>query len=145
LPTRAATRPGSRPNPTLATAGLKAPSLGMPAPGEARSGTVTFTWQPGGALPPGTAYEVVSWNTGEDPGAARGMAAVTTETQLTANLDALYNLGQVSGGTIYWTVLIVQTEPYTRLTQPSPGNAQPLIYQPPAAGGPDTTPEPPIP
>jgi hypothetical protein len=105
---------------------------------------VTFTWQPAAALPPGTAYEVVTWNLGEDPSAARGVAATTTGTQLTADLDALYNFGQVRSGEIYWTVLIVRTEPYERVIQPSAGNARPLAYQPPS-GGPDTTPEPPIP
>ena len=107
---------------------------------------VTFVWQPAGALPAGTAYEVVSWNAGEDPATARGVAATTTETQLTADLDALYNLGQVKGGDIYWTVLIVRTEPYVRITLPSASNARSLTYQPPTAPPEsETTPEPPIP
>ena len=103
---------------------------------------MTFSWQPVGALPPGTAYEVVSWNAGEDPAAARGLAATTTQTQLSADLDALYNIGQLSSGNIYWTVLIVQRAPYSRLTQPAAGNARLLIYQPPA-GPSEGTPIPP--
>jgi hypothetical protein len=76
------------------------------------------------------------------------VAATTTETQLTADLNALYNLGQVKGGEIYWTVLIVKTQPYVRIIPPSASNARSLSYQAPA-GPPETetktTPEPPIP
>jgi pilus assembly protein CpaE len=142
-PTRAPTRPRPRPTPTAAAPALKAPSLGAPGIGETRTGVVTFTWQPAGALPPGTAYEVVTWNAGEDPASARGVAATTTQTQLTADLDAIYRLGLVGGGNIYWTVIIVKTDPYVRVTQPAVNNSRLLTYQPPA--GPDTTPEPPIP
>ena len=123
-----------------------APSLLEPRPNESRGGAVTFRWQPAGPLPAGAAYEVVGWNAGEDPASARGIAAPTQDTTLTADLDALYNSGQFKGTDLYWAVIIVQTQPYVRLTQPAQSGPQLLIYVPPSGGGagpPPPTPEPP--
>ena len=124
-----------------------APSLLEPRPNESRGGAVTFRWQPAGPLPAGAAYEVVGWNAGEDPASTRGMAAPTQDTTLTADLDALYNSGQFKGTDLYWAVIIVQTQPYVRLTQPAKSSPQLLIYVPPSGGGgpapPPPTPEPP--
>lgn len=106
---------------------------------------MTFRWQPAGALPAGAAYEVVGWNAGEDPASARGMAAPTQDTSLSVDLDPLYNAGQFKGTDLYWSVIIVQTQPYVRLTQPAERSPQLLIYVPPSGGGsgPPPTPEPP--
>jgi hypothetical protein len=106
---------------------------------------VTFRWQPNDALPLGTAYEAVSWSAGEDPAAARGLAATTAQSELTIDLDALYGFGQLKSGNLYWTVLIVRTAPYSRLTKPTADNGRLLTYQPPAdSGGPGaSTPVPP--
>jgi hypothetical protein len=95
---------------------------------------VKFGWQPVASLPPGAAYEVVWWNAGEDPASARGIAATTTGTSLTADLDALYFSGQFKGTDLYWAVIVVQTQPYVRLTQPAKSGPQLLIYQPPSGG-----------
>jgi hypothetical protein len=118
-----------------------APSLLEPRPNESRGGAVTFRWQPAGPLPAGAAYEVVGWNAGEDPASARGIAAPTQDTSLIADLDALYNSGQYRGSDFYWTVIIVQTQPYARLTQPAERSPQLLIYVPPSSA---PTPEKPI-
>jgi pilus assembly protein CpaE len=139
-PTRRATRVAPTASPTVV--GVGASGLLEPNAGEVRSGTVTFRWQPGGPLAPGTAYEVVAWYPGEDPSAARGMAAPTTESSLAISLDGLYNFGQLKAGDFYWTVLIVRTNPYTRLTQPAVSTARLLTYQPPSEPG--ATPRPPI-
>ena len=96
---------------------------------------MTFRWQPAGPLPAGAAYEVVGWNAGEDPASARGIAAPTQDTTLTADLDALYNSGLFKGTDLYWAVIIVQTQPYVRLTQPAQSSPQLLIYVPPSGGG----------
>ena len=133
-----------RPSPTPVIS--NAPSLLEPRPNESRSGAVTFRWQPAGPLPAGAAYEVVGWNAGEDPASARGMAAPTQDTTLTADLDALYNSGQFKGTDLYWAVILVQTQPYARLMQPAQSGPQLLIYVPPSGGGagpPPPTPEPP--
>jgi pilus assembly protein CpaE len=136
--TRRAVRPTAtplppRPSPTPMI--LNAPSLLEPRPSESRSGAVTFRWQPAGPLPAGVAYEVVGWNAGEDPASARGIAATTQDTSLTADLDALYNSGLFKGTDLYWAVIIVQTQPYVRLTQPAKSSPQLLIYVPPSGGG----------
>jgi len=134
VPTAAETTP-QPPRPSVTPTLPNAPTLLEPPPKESRSGTVTFSWQPAGSLPPGTAYEVVWWNSGEDPANARGIAATTTATSLSADLVVLPNSGQLTGTDIYWTVIIVQTQPYVRLTQPGKSVPQLLVYRPPSSGG----------
>ncbi len=107
-----------------------------PHPNETLSGNVKFAWQPVGPLPSGAAYEVVWWNTDEDSTNARGIAATTTETSLTANLDYLYSSGQARSKDFYWTVIVVQTTPYARLTQPAQSGPQLLTYASSAGGAP---------
>jgi len=104
---------------------------------------VAFTWQPSGPLPPGAGYEVVWWNAGEDPAAARGVAPPTTENTLTANLDVLYQSGQLTSSSVNWTVLVVTTEPYVRLTQPSASPSRVLTIAAPGGGGGGAEPPPP--
>lgn len=91
-----------------------------------------FQWLPTGDLSPGTAYEAVWWNPEEDPNTARGFAAPTTGNSAEVNLDVLYDSDQIRGLDIYWTVLVVQVEPYTRLVQPADSNWRILRYQPTA-------------
>jgi len=93
---------------------------------------VSFAWQPGGPLPPGAAYEVVWWNLGEDPAAARGIAATTTETSLTVDVDYLNSSAQLTNSDFYWTVIVVQTKPYVRLIQPAQSAPQRLSYSLPS-------------
>ena len=124
--------PTARPSPTAAP--VSAPALVAPAPGDVRGGEVTFSWQPTGLLPPGAAYEVVWWNKGEDPSAARGFAPPTTGSSLTTNLDVLYGTGLIHGPDLYWTVLVVNTSPYRRLTAPNATNAGLLVYGPASTG-----------
>jgi hypothetical protein len=81
----------------------------------------TFRWEPSGTLPAGAAYEVVLWDEGENPAAARGVAPPTQETSLHVNLEPLYAIGLFHTSRLHWTVIVVRTEGYTRLTQPSQG------------------------
>jgi hypothetical protein len=97
------------------------------------SGDVLFQWRPTGVLPFKAAYEVVWWNLGENPVVARGIAPPTAQTSLTTNLDVLYETNQFTSSDVYWTVLIVQTDPYARVTQPGQSNINVMTYQP---GGP---------
>ena len=122
-----------RPSPTPVIP--NAPSPLEPRPNESRSGAVAFRWQPAGSLPAGAAYEVVGWNAGEDPASARGLAAPTQDTTLTADLDALYNSGLFKGTDLYWAVILVQTQPYVRLTQPAESSPQLLTYASSSGGG----------
>ena len=129
--------------PTTSPVGLaaapKPPALVEPGPDERRRGRVAFTWQPNGPLLPGTAYEVVWWNRNEDPYGARGIAATTTATSLTADMEVLYDSGQATSNQIFWTVLVVRTDPYTRLTEPS-DSARHTITHEDAPGAPGKAP-----
>lgn len=119
-----------RPSPTSIS--VSAPVPLEPSAGESRRGNVNFAWRPGSPLPPGAAYEVVWWNLGEDPAAARGIAATTTETSLTANVDFLQSSAQLTSSDFYWTVIVVQTTPYVRLIQPAQSAPQRLSYSSPS-------------
>ena len=116
-----------------------------PYPNASESGVVQFSWQPAGTLLPGTEYEVVWWNPGEDPATARGIAATTSGSSLSVNLQVLYSSGQMTSSKLYWTVLIVQVSPYMRLTQPASSNARMLVYQPSTGGSGGSPPAPPRP
>ena len=106
-----------------------------PPNNETLNRTVAFKWQPNGPLPPGAAYEVVWWRDDADPGAAAGFAAPTTNTFLTVNLDDFFANPQ----TVRWTVLIVNAEPYKRLTQTAESSYQRLVYQPANQGSSTTS------
>jgi hypothetical protein len=141
-PSPTATRISQRPSPTPVIA---VPSLVEPASAASTSGKVAFVWQPTAPLPSGAAYEVVVWNSGEDPASARGVAAVTADSSLAADLNALYYAGLLKQGEALWTVIVVKTDPYVRLSLPTAARARPLIYQAPGGGGggPEETPVPP--
>jgi hypothetical protein len=124
---------------------VSAPSLASPATNDTATGIVTFAWQPTGPLPPGAAYEVVWWNAGENPAAARGFAPPTTESVQQADLDVLYDGGQFTSNTLGWTVLVVNTAPYQRLTAPEAIASRVLNYQPGGGDGGDSAPPPPRP
>jgi putative ABC transport system ATP-binding protein len=140
-PIPATARPAPTAPPALPAA--SAPSSLSPANGSSVSGGVVFQWQPTAPLPAGTGYEVVWWKPSEDPAGARGIAPPTTATSLSADLTPLYDSGQMSSdGQFYWTVLVVQTNPYVRLTQPGASSQQLLSY---GAGGGGAAPNPPKP
>lgn len=97
-------------------------------PAEARlAGMVTFEWRPAADLPRGMAYEIVVWSPGQDPGQARGIAPATIMTTQQINLDPLFESGLFRSGNLYWTVLVVQREPYLRLTAPGESEARYLV------------------
>ena len=116
-----------QPTPTV----ISSPALIEPPADETLSGPILFRWLPAGRLPAGAAYEVVWWNQDEHPSLARGIAPPTTSLSLAANLDVLYHSNQIRGASLYWTVLVVQTSPYARLTKPGASEGRRLIYQPP--------------
>lgn len=89
---------------------------------------MTFRWQGAGPLPPGAAYEVVVWNEDEPPDAARGVAAPTRDESLVADLDAPAISDNFHGTALFWTVLVVRTDPYVRLTAPGASPAGKMYY-----------------
>jgi PPM family protein phosphatase len=112
--------------PPITGADAISPVLGAPSDNDTVRGRVTFRWQLGGPLPPNAAFEVVWWEPQNDANAtARAFAAAATDTSLTVDLDALWDVNK----TVYWTVLIVQADPYRRLTQPGSSPAWRLNYR----------------
>lgn len=91
-----------------------------------------FTWLATGPLPEGAAYEVVWWNANQPAVAARGLAPPTTGASLDINLAPLYANGSFIASQLYWTVLVVQVNPYVRLTTPGEGEVGTIYYN---AGG----------
>jgi PPM family protein phosphatase len=87
---------------------------------------VKFSWLSSAPLPKGTACELVWWGSSEDADtAARGIAPPLTDNSLTVNLDAA-----LGGRTdIFWAVLLVNVDPYTRLTRPSQVEKRALHYK----------------
>jgi hypothetical protein len=120
-----------RPSRTPTRLIVSAPVLTEPPADAATGSNVLFRWQPTGPLPPGTAYEIVAWGRSELPAGAVGIAAPTIETSLAVNLDMVYP-GLLTTSEINWTVLVVQTRPYERLTQPGSSNWHTLNFKLPS-------------
>lgn len=132
--------PSAKPNPspTVEAAAVAAivpdaPELLAP-PAESRlAGLVQFAWQPSVVPGNGLAYEIVVWAPDQDPNQARGIAPPTLGTALQVNLDRLFESGRFREGSLYWTVLVVQQEPYTRLTLPADSPQRYLVYTEPGS------------
>lgn len=107
--------------------GLVAPELISPPPDARLAGKAIFEWRPAEQLAHGQAYEIVVWSPDQDPGQARGIAPATMMTSQEVNLDPLFESGQFRMGNLYWTVLVVQREPYLRLTAPGQSEARYLV------------------
>ncbi len=120
----------ARPAAATAVRWVSSPALVAPAEDSQVRGVVTFAWLATGPLPAGTAYEVVWWNVGENPSAARGIAPPTRDTSLATNLDVLYQAHLFTNNQFYWAVLIVQTAPYARLIQADAAGVHTLLYSP---------------
>lgn len=104
------------------------PELLSPAPDARPSGIAVFEWRASVPLEKGQAYEIVVWSSEKDPSQAWGIAPPTSGEALEINLDKLFESGQFREGSLYWTVLVVQKEPYTRLTAPASGPRRYLVY-----------------
>lgn len=104
------------------------PELLNPAPDARLSGVAVFKWRPSVPLEKGLAYEIVVWSPEQDPNQAWGIAPTTLGTSLEMNLDELFKSGRFREGSLYWTVLLVQQEPYTRLTAPTNSPRRYLVY-----------------
>lgn len=130
------------PRPPQPLRAVSPPDLTGPPQETPQQGVVTFTWNPTAPLPEDAAYEVVWWVEGQDPATARGVAPPTRDTFLSINLDVMYQANLFGSGNVYWTVIIVRPDPYTRLTLPALGQSRRFVYQPPLPP-PTPTPEPP--
>jgi hypothetical protein len=104
------------------------PALRYPSLDDRQRGEVQFEWLPAGALPRHAAYEVVVWSPEQDANQAWGAAPPTTMPSLRLNLDELFQSGRFPTGNLYWTVLVVDQNPYRRLTQPGESERRYLVY-----------------
>lgn len=124
-------QPASVPQPTatpVKASMVAPPELLSPDPDARLSGIAIFEWRPTVPLENGQAYEIVVWSSEKDPGQAWGIAPPTSGETLEINLDELFASGQFREGSLYWTVLVVQKEPYTRLTAPAVSPRRYLVY-----------------
>lgn len=145
-PNAPAAKPAATKAPPAATAASPvravAPALLEPKADASLNGSVIFRWEPAGPLPSGAAYEVVWWGAGETPAAARGLAPATTKNQSKVNIDSMVETGQLSGNKLSWTVVVVRTEPYERLTQATSEGARLLQWAGPTPEAPPGPPKP---
>jgi hypothetical protein len=89
-----------------------------PPDGESGGGARTFAWRANQPLLSHQAYELVFWKSSQDPLALGfGLVALTTETQVTADLDAIDRAPNhpLSPGDYQWGVILVERQPYRRL------------------------------
>jgi hypothetical protein len=138
-PSRATPRPATAtPAPAPAVerpASATPPTLLSPALDARLRGLVQFDWAATGDLPKGALYEVVVWSPEQDPNQAWGVAPPRSGQSLTINLDELFQSGRFPTGNLYWTVLVVEQNPYERLTQPAASERRYLVYSSEGAGG----------
>lgn len=104
------------------------PQLISPLPDARLPGIADFAWKPTTPLVNGMAYEVVVWSPEQDPNQAWGIAPPTQDTRLEVNLDELFEGGRFREGSLYWTVVIAQKDPYLRVTLPGDGERRYLVY-----------------
>lgn len=123
MATRAPTRPPSpTPMPPTATPmAIPAPVLVRPTDGSSTSGLVNnFAWTwPGAALDANQGFEVRIWRDGQpDHYGAAGI--VRGATFLRLDVWTSYGVQQGGPGQYYWTVALVQVEPYKRIGPEAP-------------------------
>lgn len=107
--------PTPTPSPTPAqTIANTIPVLFQPDNEVALSGQVTFRWQwAGPPLEANQGFELRIWQEGQPY--HYGAASPTQETQIQINLSAAYGIQQGTGGQYFWTVVVVQRDPYETL------------------------------
>ncbi|MEZ4726288.1 MAG: protein phosphatase 2C domain-containing protein [Caldilineaceae bacterium] len=117
-PTRA-----SSPTPTVQQTNNATVILTKPLDGESGQGQQLFAWQTDLQLLPEQAFEVVFWQKGQDPlKDSFGIVGTTTAKQVTVNLNDLQNAGRLQSGEYRWGILLVKTNPYSRLQLLTNGN-----------------------
>jgi hypothetical protein len=97
-----------------------APVLLSPEPGAHLQSEVHFQWQwDGKPLPEGLAFDLLIWSEAEhqDHEGVGACGVVETDPSLARDVDLDYvqTIIEHGGGTYYWTVIVVQQEPYERV------------------------------
>ncbi len=115
------------PTSTLRPATVTPPALLSPGLEARLRGVAQFEWYPTSALPTNAYYELVVWSPEQDPNQAWGAAPPRITHSLSLNLDELFQSGRFREGSLYWTVLVVEQNPYRRLTLPSDSERRYLV------------------
>ncbi len=102
---RTATRPAS-----------DIPTLSAPPTGATANRTMTFSWRwNGSALAANQGFEVRIWKEGQTD--HYGAASPVRETSQEIHLENAYGIQRGGDGTYFWTVALVQLDPYMRIGQ----------------------------
>ena len=99
---------------------MQAPVLLEPGPDAALDGEVRFQWQwDGEPLPQGLAFDLLLWSEAEEQehqgAGAYGVIEPAPILESDVDLDYVQSIMEHGGGLYYWTVIVVQAEPYERL------------------------------
>jgi eukaryotic-like serine/threonine-protein kinase len=133
----------AQPTATPKPAALAAPALAGPNDGAIVSGTTTFTWQWSGApLAANEAFEVRLWKEGQLD--HYGATAPVRSPSATFDVGSAYGVQQGGSGGYFWTVAVVQIEPYQRTGEEAPPRSISVEVGGGGggSGGPDATPTP---
>jgi hypothetical protein len=113
VPTNTPTQP-SPPLPTPTAVVYPVPVLVSPYDGAMASGQTTFVWSwTGPALPANQGFELRIWKEGQPD--HYGAASPVRTTSVTLDMQGAYSVQQGGSGRYFWTVAVVQLEPYYRL------------------------------
>jgi hypothetical protein len=135
-PAKATAVPSPRPQ-AARQAALPAPALIGPPDGVSASGPMRFEWTwSGPALNPNQGFEVRVWR--QDQPEHYGAAAPVSETSATINVGGTYGVQQGGTGSYFWTVALVQRDPYVRLGPEAPPRTL-LVTGGGGGGGPEPT------
>ena len=109
----------AQPTATPKPAAPAAPALAGPNDGAVVSGTTTFTWQWSGApLAANEAFEVRLWKEGQPD--HYGATGPVRSTSATFDVGGAYGVQQGGSGRYFWTVAVVQMDPYQRTGEEAP-------------------------
>jgi hypothetical protein len=111
----------TKPSPTPKTPEATSPKPSYPAPilvspdnGAGITGRATFVWAwPGPSLAANQGFEVRIWKDGQPD--HYGAAGAVRETRIEIELGSAYGVQQGGGGDYFWTVAVVEIDPYKRI------------------------------
>lgn len=118
---------------------LSVATLEQPLEGATVSGVVQFVWRwPGPELGPNQAFEVRLWREGQAD--HYGAAEPVRVTSITVDLASAYAVQQGGSGRYFWTVAVVEVNPYRRIGAEAP--ARTLYVEQQVGPPPTNTPKP---
>jgi hypothetical protein len=108
-----------------------APVLLVPELDAQLEGEVHFEWQwDGEPLPEGLAFDLLIWSDAEhedhEGAGAYGVVETDPSQERDVDLDYVQTIIEHGGGTYFWTVVVVQEEPYERVG--ALGEKRPFTY-----------------